>query len=161
MIERFYDWRPRMKILLAIDGSGCSDAAVREVARQPWPAGSEVKVVSVAEMPFFPSSEFGTLPQQYFNELEGVARERARVTLDRAIESLKRNQVTKLPVDSQILYESPRDAIIEEAERWEADLIVVGSHGYRGYKRFLLGSVSQSVAAHAPCSVLIVRAPEL
>ena len=121
-----------MKILLAIDGSGCSDAAVREVARQPWPAGSEVKVVSVAEMPFFPSSEFGTLPQQYFNELEGVARERARVTLDRAIESLKRNQVTKLPVDSQILYESPRDAIIEEAERWEADLIVVGSHGYRG-----------------------------
>jgi nucleotide-binding universal stress UspA family protein len=112
-------------------------------------------------MPFFPSSEFGTLPQQYFNELEGVARERARVTLDRAVESLKRNQVTKLPVDSQILYESPRDAIIEEAERWGADLIVVGSHGYRGYKRFLLGSVSQSVAAHAPCSVLIVRAPEL
>jgi nucleotide-binding universal stress UspA family protein len=149
-----------MKILLAVDGSKCSDAAIAEVARQPWPAGSEVRIITVAEMPFFPSTEFGTLPQQYYEELEGVARERAYSIVEKAVERLKRAQVTSLPVDSRVIFESPREAIVDEAVEWGADLIVVGSHGYRGYKRFLLGSVSQTVAAHAPCSVMIVRGQE-
>jgi nucleotide-binding universal stress UspA family protein len=46
---------------------------------------------------------------------------------------------------------------VDEAEEWDADLIVVGSHGYQSWERMLLGSVSQSVAAHAECSVEIVR----
>lgn len=54
----------------------------------------------------------------------------------------------------------PKDAILDEAERWGADLIVVGSHGRRGVRRFLLGSVSLAVAANARCSVEIVRVPE-
>ena len=54
---------------------------------------------------------------------------------------------------------SPKRVILDEAERWDAELIVVGSHGRRGLQRFLLGSVSQAVALHAPCSVEIVRAP--
>jgi nucleotide-binding universal stress UspA family protein len=53
----------------------------------------------------------------------------------------------------------PKEAILAEAERWGADLIVVGSHGYRGLTRLWLGSVSQAVASHAGCSVEIVRAP--
>jgi nucleotide-binding universal stress UspA family protein len=149
-----------MKILLAVDGSKCSDAAIAEVARQPWPAGSEVRIITVAEMPFFPSTEFGTLPQQYYEELEGVARDRADAIVEKAVEHLKRAQVTSLPIDSRVIFESPREAIVDEAVAWGADLIVVGSHGYRGYKRFLLGSVSQTVAAHAPCSVMIVREQE-
>jgi nucleotide-binding universal stress UspA family protein len=47
--------------------------------------------------------------------------------------------------------------ILDEAERWGADLIVVGSHGYRAWERFLLGSVSQAVVSHAKCSVEVVR----
>ena len=55
------------------------------------------------------------------------------------------------------------DAVVAEirAAGGKADLIVVGSHGYRGYKRFLLGSVSQAVAAQAKCSVEIVRQPRI
>jgi nucleotide-binding universal stress UspA family protein len=49
------------------------------------------------------------------------------------------------------------EIIIETAKDWGADLIVLGSHGYRAIERFLLGSVSQAVASHAPCSVEIVR----
>jgi nucleotide-binding universal stress UspA family protein len=52
-----------------------------------------------------------------------------------------------------------RERIIDSAERWFADLILLGSHGRRGATRFLLGSVAESVARHAPCSVEIVRAP--
>jgi nucleotide-binding universal stress UspA family protein len=51
----------------------------------------------------------------------------------------------------------PRSVIVDEAEEWGADMIVLGSHGYTGLKRLLLGSVAQSVAAHAHCSVEIVR----
>jgi len=50
-----------------------------------------------------------------------------------------------------------QSVIVDEAENWKADLIVVGSHGYTGIKKWLLGSVAQSVVSHAPCSVEVVR----
>lgn len=147
-----------MKILLAIDGSECGEAAVAEVGRLPWPEGSEIRVVTAAEMPFYPALEFGTLPQPYFEELETSIRQRARKVVDDAVGKLAATDAVGAAISGDVQYGTPREVIVEEATRWGADLIVVGSHGYHGYKRFLLGSVSQSVAAHAPCSVLIVRA---
>jgi nucleotide-binding universal stress UspA family protein len=58
-----------------------------------------------------------------------------------------------------VLAGNPKEVILEEAEKWNADLIVVGSHGRRGFKRFLLGSVSEAVAMNAHCSVVVVRNP--
>jgi nucleotide-binding universal stress UspA family protein len=55
---------------------------------------------------------------------------------------------------------SPRAVILDEAKCWDADLILVGSHGYRAWERFLMGSVSQAVVSHAKCSVEVVRAPK-
>jgi len=54
----------------------------------------------------------------------------------------------------------PKSKIIDEAEKWKADLIVLGSHGRKALDRFLMGSVSDAVARHAPCSVEIVRIPK-
>jgi nucleotide-binding universal stress UspA family protein len=51
----------------------------------------------------------------------------------------------------------PAEVIIEVANEQQADLIVVGSRGLTGIKRFRLGSVSNKVSHHAPCSVMIVR----
>jgi nucleotide-binding universal stress UspA family protein len=51
----------------------------------------------------------------------------------------------------------PADAILEVAEECDADLIIVGSKGMQGAKRFLLGSVPNKISHHATCSVLIVR----
>jgi len=48
--------------------------------------------------------------------------------------------------------------IVEQAKKWGSDLIVLGSHGWRGVDRVLMGSVSEYVAIHAPCSVEIIRA---
>jgi nucleotide-binding universal stress UspA family protein len=62
-----------------------------------------------------------------------------------------------LTVEMVVRRGDPRSVILEEAKEWDADLIVVGSHGYTGIKRLLLGSVAQSVVSHAPCSVEVVR----
>ena len=56
-----------------------------------------------------------------------------------------------------VLLERPHTLILKEARDWNADLIVMGSHGRQGADRFLLGSVSEAVATHAHCSVEIIR----
>lgn len=62
-----------------------------------------------------------------------------------------------LTAETAVRYGDARSVIVDEAKEWDADLIVVGSHGYTGVIRWLLGSVAQSVVSHAPCSVEVVR----
>ena len=146
-----------MKILLAVDGSRCSDAAVEEVSRRPWPDGSSIKVVTAFELPVPPTPEGWALPANYFEEMDVALRNQAQNIVDEAIAKLKPKLAKTISIDAQMLPGSPRAAILDEAESWGADLIVVGSHGYRAWERFLLGSVSQSVVSHAKCSVEVVR----
>jgi nucleotide-binding universal stress UspA family protein len=106
-----------------------------------------------------PTPEAWALPMTYVEEMDAALREQARSTLNRAVEKLKPKLEKTISVDGRIVPGSPRTVILEEAEDWDADLIVVGSHGYRAWERFLLGSVSQSVVSHAKCSVEVVRCP--
>ena len=149
-----------MKILLAVDGSPCSDTAIAEVARRPWPAGSEVRMIVAVEIPTLPVTEAAVLSAQFFEDAEKAARNRAGSVIEDALAKFRAHGNQLLPVTTAIIGDSPKEAIVEEAERWGADLVVVGSHGYRGFKRYLLGSVSQAVATRAKCSVEIVRANE-
>jgi len=144
-----------MKILLAIDGSPCSEAAVEEVARRPWPEGSLVKVLTALETPMPPTPEGWALPGNYFLDLDAALRKQGENIVNRAIQKLKSNKT--LLADAVLAPGAPRPVILDEAENWGADLIVMGSHGYGAWKRFLLGSVSQAVVSHAKCSVEVVR----
>ena len=147
-----------MKILLAIDGSPCSDTAVEEVVRRPWPPDTQVRIISVVEPPGALTAEPYMGVAGYFEEVERLKRQQAEEVLTRAAAALRGGAGTaQLGLVTEALTGSPKRTIVEEAERWGADLIVVGSHGYHTWERMLLGSVSQSVAAHARCSVLIVR----
>lgn len=146
-----------MKILLAIDGSSYSDAAVEEVARRPWPEGTSVKVLTAYELPAPPTPETWALPVNYFDELDIAIRKQSQHVVDQAIQTLKSNR--NISVDAAIAPGPPRSVILDEAESWGADLIVLGSHGYSAWERFLLGSVSQAVVSHAKCSVEVVRRP--
>ena len=146
-----------MKILLAIDGSPCSDAAVEEVGNRPWPEGSTVKVLTTYELPVPPTAETWALPLNYFDEMDVALGKQARNVVDRAIQKLTVKSNKTITIDGALLPGPPRTVILDEAERWGADLIVVGSHGYRAWERFLLGSVSQAVVSHAKCSVEVVR----
>jgi nucleotide-binding universal stress UspA family protein len=144
-----------MRILLATDGSPCSDCAVDSVAARPWPPESEVEIVSVVHtrVPLVPDVFLGGAAA-HVTALE-ESRQHAPEHIQRAAERLgARPDVT---LSSTILEGPPAETIAAEAARRHADLIVVGSHGYNAAKRTLLGSVSQDLALHAPCSVEIVR----
>jgi len=146
-----------MKILLATDGSEYSKAAVNSVAERPWPEGSEVKIISAMEIPYAPTTETWALPNSYYSELERVAREQAEAAVRYAVERIESGKASGLEIIPKIIGGSAGEVILDEAEKWGADLIVLGSHGYSGWQRFLLGSVSHAVATHAHCSVEIVR----
>jgi nucleotide-binding universal stress UspA family protein len=146
-----------MKILLAVDGSPCSDAAVEEVARRPWPEGSSVKVLTAFELPAPPTPETWALPLNYFEDMDKALQKQAQNVIDAALQKLKSKSNKSISVDAALIPGPPRTVILDEAEDWGADLIVLGSHGYRAWERFLLGSVSQAVVSHAHCSVEVVR----
>jgi nucleotide-binding universal stress UspA family protein len=146
-----------MKILLATDGSPCSDAAIAEIAQRPWPRGSEIKVLSAFELPLPPTPEAWAIPPSYFEELDRAAKDQARAAVDRAIATLRAKLGPEMVIIGDIQAGPPKTVILDETERWGADLIVVGSHGYRTWERFFLGSVSQAVVSHAKCSVEAVR----
>ena len=148
-----------MKILLAVDGSPCSDAAVEEIARRPWPEGSFVRVLAAFDLPIPPTPEAWALPVNYFQEMDVALRKQAESIVERAIKTLKASLNKTISLDGAIVPGPARTVILDEAEGWGADLIVLGSHGYRAWERFLLGSVSQSVVSHAKCSVEVVRCP--
>jgi nucleotide-binding universal stress UspA family protein len=108
-------------------------------------------------MPFVPTPDTWALPETYFNEMEKAAQEQAEATLAAARQQISSAHGDQVSVSTAVIHGHPKEAILDESEKWNADLIVVGSHGYRGWQRFLLGSVSQAVASHAKCSVTIVR----
>ena len=145
-----------MKILLAVDGSAYSDAAVDEVVRRPWPPQSELKVITAAELPIV-GMEPGALSPDYFEIVEKSVREAAKTVIERALRKLKTIEGATLKISNEIIQGPPRQVIVDEAEQWGADLIVIGSRGLGVWSRLLLGSVSNAVVHHAKCSVEIVR----
>ena len=143
-----------MKILIGVDGSPHSDAAVTEVANRPWPKGSTIRVLTVAEN--VPIGLVG-LPAAYFQELTRPLEDHARQALDAATARLIKAFGDSVNVYGDLRKGSPKRIILEEANRWGADLIIVGSQGHGALENFLLGSLPISLVLHAPCSVEIVR----
>lgn len=152
-----------MKILLAVDGSKCSNEAVESVAHRPWPPESEVKIIHVIDSPIPAIPDIPTFFIFYAGRMQKLdeARKMAPEIIEKAVNIMGSTENgRKLEVSSKTFEGSPKEVIIDEAEKWGANLIVLGAHGYGAVKRFLLGSVSQAVATHAQCSVEIVRSPE-
>lgn len=143
-----------MKILLAIDGSPYSATAAESVSRRPWPHGTIVRVLSAVENIVPPASELWYDAGGSLEEANRHIVTQAEQLTNKMGETVRASGLT---VETTVRRGDPRSVILDEAKEWDADLIVVGSHGYTGIKRLLLGSVAQSVVSHAPCSVEVVR----
>ena len=145
-----------MRVLLAIDGSPHSDAAVAEVARRPWPHGTVVEILTVIHSPVPVMIDPAlVLAAVHVEQLE-AQRQQAAMFIPEAAQRID-SGAQDVEVTTKILEGNPKDVIVEEAREWGADLIVVGSHGYGRLRRMVLGSVAGAVVANAPCSVQVVR----
>ena len=126
-----------MKILVAIDGSKHSEVVVNEIARRPFPAASEMQVISVIEPPYWPLYAGGSVDLQPFEVMESAAREGAHAAVEKAATKLRAGAENRpLNITTKVLSGSPKGVILEAAEAFGADLIVVGSHGHGLIERF-------------------------
>lgn len=144
-----------MKILLTTDGSTFSESVVQVLTGTIRPQGTEVLVLEVVEPITYtapPQMAPGYAPEQV-ERLQEEFRLATSTTAQTA-ETLRNAGFKASP---RVLESDVRSGILEVAAEWKPDLIVLGSHGRRGLEKFLLGSVAESVARHAKCSVLIVR----
>jgi len=149
-----------VRILLAIDDSAGSASALQELIRQAAGKKPEVKVLTVVEPPsasakfaVAAAGQMAGYPASFAPEIEAETK-RAQALVDTAAEELRR---AGLQAEAAVESGNPKSVIVDTAAQWNADLIVVGAHGRGALERFLIGSVSEAVARHAPCSVEIVR----
>jgi nucleotide-binding universal stress UspA family protein len=142
------------RIVVGTDGSDTAAEAVRQAADLAKLSGAQLSIVSAYE----PVSkrrlegEQQDAPADVQHEIG--PREDVNLVLEGAAAAARQAgvEVQTHPVEG-----GPSDAILEVAEKTNADLIVVGNKGMTGARRFLLGSVPNNVSHHAPCSVLIIR----
>jgi nucleotide-binding universal stress UspA family protein len=149
-----------VRIVIGVDGSDASAGAVREVAGRNWPPGSEVRVIAVTD-PLSPGFISSLIPpvRDFVNESNQADLDWLKKLLDRSLEEFKSSE---LRVSTEIKEGDPRRDLVEAAEVWSADCIFVGSIGFNNrFERFVLGSVSATVAARAHCSVEVVRPPKI
>lgn len=150
-----------MKILIATDGSNFSKAAI-EACRKfiADPENTSVKIIAALEYPMPLANETVAVSAEYYNLIEQAERRRATEFAQQAAAQIRSLfPDVSLDLTTEVIEGSPQRVIVEKAQSWGADLIVIGSHGYGFWSRALIGSVSSSVVHHAPCSVLVVRPP--
>lgn len=143
-------------ILVAIDGSATSDAALAEAQKLAKLHGSRLEIVHVVDVL---SVYSGDSPFVDVADLEESLTKSGRTLLDRAATAAMQ---TGLTTEAKLLKIEKFDqrianVVVAEAARWPADLIVVGTHGRRGLSHVFLGSVAEGIVRSAPVPVLLVR----
>lgn len=147
-----------MKIILAIDGTKYSDAAIKAVSKFNFGEDVELKIITVVDLalPMAIDIYAGYLPSS--TDIENVAKENAALILENTKNQILNTiQNKNVIITTEVLIGSPERRIVEASEDFKANLIIVGSHGYNSWERLFLGSVSDAVVHHAACSVLVIR----
>ena len=140
-----------MRVLVAVDDSGFAEDLLRAVVAGIRHENTEVMVLHVLQpVDTVPPPE---MAQGYAPELEDE-RQPARALVERIATELSRAGFT---AKTEVRIGDVTETVLERAAEWHADLITVGSHGQKSIHNFLLGSVAESVARRAGCSVAIVR----
>lgn len=144
-----------LRLLIGVDNSPYSDAAVESVCQREWPSGTEVRLLTVVDsvLPIIPDL---TQPEMV-KWIEGADEDNWNEVRQIFQPFADRLRATGLDAAVEIRRGNPTNELVDEAESWGADCIFLGPKGIRGVERLLLGSVSSAVAARAHCSVEVVR----
>lgn len=143
------------QILCPIDGSPTSQRGMREAAAVAKAMGAKVHFFHVIDLqPALIGTEGGAVAM---GALDAIRKNGADIVA--AAKKFGADQGLEVTAGSgEAVGSRVSDAILDEAGRCKADLIVIGSHGRRGVRRLLLGSDAEAIARQAPCAVLLVHA---
>lgn len=156
-----------MKLLLAYDGSECSEAAIDDLVRAGLSEEGEALVLTVAEVWLPPPNHNGDITgihldaetefiiRQHIEKAEHAVKDAGELA-NRARERLQ-NILPNWKISAEATYGSPAWEVLMRAAKFKPDLIVAGSHGRSAISRFILGSISQKVLTEAHCSVRVAR----
>ena len=144
-----------MRILLGIDDSPHSKAALEHVCHGSWPPDTRVTVLSAVRVPVYvyAPADFPAIPAP--EQVAALTKEHEALVC----RAQKRLREAGLAGEARVVHGDAREALVETARNESTDLVVVGSHGRTGLSKLLLGSVASHVVTHSPCSVLVVKLP--
>jgi nucleotide-binding universal stress UspA family protein len=142
-----------LRLLVGVDGSSHSKAAVETIAKRRWPQGTEVRLLTVVDTVMV----LGNQEEQEVKWLEVGDEENWDQV--RALFEPEAAQLRAAGLNAEVMIRKghPTQQLLDEATTWDAHCIFAGAKGVRGIERLLLGSVSAAVAARAHCSVEVVR----
>lgn len=145
-----------MRILLAVDNSAKSERAIEELLALNVPKGGKLRIVTATELPVMipPLNPSMARAGIILEALQKQAKLRVESAADKLRLKLAPDQCE---IETEVLLGSPVQAVVEEATRWRADLLIIGSHLYSALERWLIGSDSLSIALAVPCDVYIAR----
>jgi nucleotide-binding universal stress UspA family protein len=153
-----------MKILIAYDGSPAYKEALRDLRNAGLPAKANVRILS-AVPPLLPldtmtssSGSSSWYASAYAEAIEYLQRSGKQSMLEaQEAGRLLQGFFPSWIFDEETCLELPAKAILKCSEAWKPNLLVLGSRVPSGMERFLQGSVSSAVAAHASCSIEVIR----
>jgi nucleotide-binding universal stress UspA family protein len=146
-----------MKILIGVDDSPHSRAALDFVESMRWPTGTEMIVLTVAKPAVVAHSLVDAGGISY---LRSVEEENIHDHQEMVADLERELRTSGFQTSARVLAGDAREAIVETARLEKVDLIVVGSHGRTGFDKLVMGSVASHVVTHAPCSVMVVKLPK-
>lgn len=170
-MRREFAMNEKMKILIAYDGSACADAALKDLRQSGLPCEAEAILVTVADTrlpPPPPPPSYEIVGSPYARHLHA----KARIAYEEALRPVEEAHALSVgaterlsstfpawDVRAEVLAGTPALAVIQKADEWPADLVIVGSHGRSALGRLILGSVSNQVLNETSCSVRVARRP--
>lgn len=145
-----------MKVLIATDGSPYAQAALDSVAEREWAEGTQFLILHVVQP--LPPTYIGL--SYSYGDVSALVHEAGRThgeqVVSRAVAQLT-EKLNKKDVAGLVTAGPIEDRIVQIADNWQADMIIVGSHGRTGLAKFFIGSVAEAVLARAHCSVEVIR----
>jgi nucleotide-binding universal stress UspA family protein len=142
-----------MKILIGVDGSAHSKAAIDYVKTMTWPKGTSFVVLSVS----IPMIAYTVVDAGGLTWMQSAEEEMTSQAQDLAARVEQELRDAGCSAEARVMKGDARDALVDMARSMGADLVVVGSHGRSGLAKLVMGSVATHVVTHAPCSVLVVK----
>ncbi len=150
-----------LNILIATDGSPDAKEAIEFVGRVGFPPSTVLTLLHVVRKKVHQTAQLvttdGTQPATFRKLAEDLLKARGREGTTLLETTRKTLNCPGLKIEENLAFGHEAEEILKAAKRTRADLVVMGSRGLTGLRRFLLGSVSNKVTRHAPCSVVVVR----